>query len=361
MAWVGDALMWLEVTTMTCNFDASVEDHDLVVCNENLNGAPHETVRNAVANRVDIDEAIGRDTPTDPPLANRHRNRGKRQQCRPLLSLEAIAWAVERGAVDALICVDEPALEMSLERGEASEREPGNRIFLYVADARLGLAFRASAVRATRSHVDAPVFAECRKGRVHAGGAALAILADNECSSAIDQDLAGHSSERAEGACESLAPIVLPLTQRRAHEDPARVAEHRDEQVHFDASAADHDPLLAEVDLHLMSRCSLETHRRHLGCALRVPMRCECPLQRTQRNLNVLLCEQSLHDYAVSSCRSVEQRHRYVALHSVERPRARSRLRLGVSAAQISLHAIASDAELASDPLGPPAERGEAA
>ena len=36
----------------------AVEDHDLVVADEHLDGRAHEPVRNAVANRVDVDEAV---------------------------------------------------------------------------------------------------------------------------------------------------------------------------------------------------------------------------------------------------------------------------------------------------------------
>jgi hypothetical protein len=34
----------------------AVEDHDLVVAEENLDGPTNEPVRNAVANRLDVDE-----------------------------------------------------------------------------------------------------------------------------------------------------------------------------------------------------------------------------------------------------------------------------------------------------------------
>jgi hypothetical protein len=109
------------------------------------------------------------------------------------------------------------------------------------------------------------------------------------------------AAERPEGGGQALAPVVLPLAQRRAHEDPARVAEHRDEEVHLRALAADHDPLLAEVDLELRTRRRLEPHRRELRRASRLAVRLERALQRAQRHVDLALREQPLHDDGVAA------------------------------------------------------------
>jgi hypothetical protein len=137
-------------------------------------------------------------------------------------------------------------------------------------------------------------------------------------------DLACDAAERTKRARESLAPIVLALTQRRANEDPTRVAEHCDEQVNLRARAIDDDPLLAKVDLHLVARRGLEPNRRDLGRALRLAMRREHALQCPKRNLDLLLGEQSLHDDAIAGGGPVEQRPRLITHRCVERPRARS-------------------------------------
>jgi hypothetical protein len=141
---------------------------------------------------------------------------------------------------------------------------------------------------------------------MHSCLAALAILADDECTGSVDQDPLRHAAERAERAGETLTPVVLALTQRRAREDPARVAEHGDEQVDLDPHAGDRDPPLAEVDLHLVTRRRLESHRRELGGALGLTMRREHTLQRPQRHLDILLGKQPLHDDTVTGCCSVE-------------------------------------------------------
>ena len=48
----------------------TVEDHDLVIAEEDLDGPANEAVRHAVANRLDIDERVRRDTPGQALLSN---------------------------------------------------------------------------------------------------------------------------------------------------------------------------------------------------------------------------------------------------------------------------------------------------
>jgi hypothetical protein len=272
---ISDALVWLGVTAMARDLDATVEDDDLVLADEDVDAVLHQAMRHAVANRVDVDEAVGRDAAAHAPLANRQHRRRQRTQRRALVALEARVGSLVRRAVDSLVGGGDPAREVRFDRGEARERQTRDRISLHVADARLGLTFGARAIWATRGDVDAPVFAERGERRMHARRAGLTVFTDDERAGAIDQDLARDPAEAAKRASESLAPIVLALTQRRAHVDPTRVTEHRDEQVHFRACAGDLDPLLAEVDLHRMPGRGLEPHRRELGGALVLAMRRE--------------------------------------------------------------------------------------
>ena len=99
--------------------------------------------------------------------------------------------------------------------------------------------------------------------------------------------------------------------QERLHEEPPRVAQHRDEEVHRHLLAGDPDPPLAEVDLHLPARRRLEPHRGELGrellaAALRPTARC------TVRTLAVdaSLREEVGHDDRVAVAGAVEQRQR---------------------------------------------------
>src|ERR1043165_2593921 len=158
-----------------------------------------------------------------------------------------------RRAVHASISFDSPPLEMAFECREAGELEPGDRVVLHVAHARFGLALGASTIRSARCDGHAPVAAERREGRMDAYGAGLPIFSDDERTRAIDQDLLRDTAEATERSGETFTPVVLPLAQRCTDEDPARVAEHGNEEEHAHHRCRDADPLLAEVDLHLMA------------------------------------------------------------------------------------------------------------
>lgn len=58
-----------------------------------------------------------------------------------------------------------------------------------------------------------------------------------------------------------LSPVVTALCVERLREETAGVPQHRDEQVDLHQRVADARGLPAEVDLHLLPRLRLETHR----------------------------------------------------------------------------------------------------
>lgn len=91
--------------------------------------------------------------------------------------------------------------------------------------------------------------------------------------------------------------------------------------MNLGANAGDRDPLRTEVDPHLVPGRGLEPHRREFGGTLLLPVRRQHALQRAQRNVDVLLGEQPLHDDAVACRRSVEQRASDLLLLGVECPR----------------------------------------
>lgn len=110
---------------------------------------------------------------------------------------------------------------------------------------------------------------------MHASGVRLAIFTDDESIGAINENPLRDSAECSKRASEALAPIVLALTQRSAHEDATRLTEDCDEQVHLCSRSGDLDPFLAEVDLHLVTWRSLKSNRRELRGTLCLAMRCE--------------------------------------------------------------------------------------
>jgi transposase len=79
-----------------------------------------------------------------------------------------------------------------------------------------------------------------------------------------------------------------------AHVQAARVAERRYEQVDPDGLAADHHPLLAEVDLHLPAGRRLEPHGRPRLRRELPAQRCDRPLDRAQAHRDPVLGQQLL-------------------------------------------------------------------
>jgi hypothetical protein len=106
VAWLNDAREWLANTTMSRYDLDAVEDDDLIVAEQNLDGPVHEAVRHAVANRLDVDEGVRRDAPRQALLANRQRPRGHgRSDCRSSRSKRSrgrsfvVPWIRESAAV----------------------------------------------------------------------------------------------------------------------------------------------------------------------------------------------------------------------------------------------------------------------
>ncbi len=67
---IDDARVRLEATLMLCDELRAVEDLYVMLEHEHLDAAVHELKRNAVADRVDIDEAVARNTTLHAALAN---------------------------------------------------------------------------------------------------------------------------------------------------------------------------------------------------------------------------------------------------------------------------------------------------
>jgi hypothetical protein len=113
---IHDALMRLRAASVAGDDLVAVEDHDLVVADEHLHGATDESVRDAVANRVDIDEAVGGNDPRFSPLPHGLRACRQRTERRGIVALEVQLWRLVRGAVDGLVGILHPAFEVRFER-----------------------------------------------------------------------------------------------------------------------------------------------------------------------------------------------------------------------------------------------------
>ena len=146
-----------------------------------------QSVRNAVADRVDVDEAVGGDATRDAALAHGHGTSRQYLQRSPLGTVEAIAWPFVRVPWTRQ-SASMHQLEVRLQLLEAGEATRGERVALHVADALLGLALGASPIRLTRTYVDAPVTAERGERGVDARGARVTIVPDDERTCAVDEE-----------------------------------------------------------------------------------------------------------------------------------------------------------------------------
>ena len=89
----------------------------------------------------------------------------------------------------------------------------------------------------------------------------LAIVGGHQGRGVIAEDLLGEAAEVPEGAVEALEPIVLPLGEEGPAVEPARVPQDGGHQVDLHGLTGDPHDLLAEVDLHLLTRRGLEPDR----------------------------------------------------------------------------------------------------
>ena len=103
-------------------------------------------------------------------------------------------------------------------------------------------------------------------------------------------------TEMLEGGSDALAPIVLPLVQKRFHERATRITEDNDQQKDRDCRAGDRHALLAEVDLHLRARRRFHAHGRDVGRALGLPHRRDRALHGAQSDRPALVTQQPMHD-----------------------------------------------------------------
>ena len=290
--------------------DIAVEDGDHVVADEHLDGAPNEPVRDAVADGVDVDKAVGGYAPRNASLPNRERIRRQWTHCRPLLTLEAIERPLTRRAVDATIGVDHPAAQMCLEICKGGERESSQCVALDVPDARLGLALRTSAIRLANPSLDAPVAAETVERRMQARHVGRVIAASRPAL-ALSASVKATRAATTAGKWREGAGQTSRQSSWRWLSD-ARVNNRREFSTAMNSGYRDHrvahrHMLLAEVDLHLMARRSLEANSRHLGGAPSLTVRHQNSLQCPHRHRDASLREQPPYDDRVSLSWPVEK------------------------------------------------------
>jgi hypothetical protein len=271
------------------------------------------------------------------------------------IAIEADAWLLFCRPVNPLIGCFHPMLEMCLEMRPRFEASASERIALRVSDATFGLAFRACTIWLTRARSDIPVATERVECWMQPDGLFLRITLDDETACVVDEQRLRHTTEVPKRADDPLPPIVVALASECAHVLASRVRQHRDEQHHAYQLLADPNQLLAEVDLHLVTRRSFKTHRRELRRSPRYSVLLECTLDCPQLDVATSLGEELLHHDGISLSSRVEQANRFGALLFSQSPRGRSLLDLrSGSATEISADRRATHNKLTRDPSDAP-------
>ncbi len=306
-----------------------------------------------VTDGVDIDERIGRHPAHQAPLPRGQGPGRQRPQGRLLGAGEPVGRPLVRRPMVTLIGLEDPGGQVRLERGEGREGPAGQAIVLDVADARLDFALGACPVGGARPRLDVPVAAEGEEARVKDDRAGRAVPGEDQRAGVIDEQRPWEPAKVPEGGGDPLAPVVLPLGQEGAHEEAARAAQHGRQQVDPHALAADLDPLLAEIDLHLRAGGRLEAHRRQRGHALLAPAGGHGPLHGPGAHVHVLIGQEPPHDDRVARRRRVKQPYRLGPRVGIEPPAPRPHLPVGLDAApQVAPDRVARDPERPGDPLG---------
>ena len=195
-----------------------------------------------------------------------------------------------------------PPGKVGFQRRPADEVMPGDGVVLDVADAALVLTLGACAVGCTGPRPKPPIAGEGVQPLVEADLTGGRIVVIDQRAGVVEQHLPRHPAKMAKRTLDPVEPGRLPLVPEGLHENPPRVAQGRDEQVDAHALTGDRGAHLAKIDLHLVTRRRLETHRRaRLGTQFLAQMR-HRPLHRAQADLDAVLAFEILaHDIGIAA------------------------------------------------------------
>jgi hypothetical protein len=149
---------------------------------------------------------------------------------------------------------------------------------------------------------------------------------------------------------DAFAPVVAALIEKRFHEEPTRVTEHRDQQKDAHGNSGDLDPLLPKIDLELVARRGLHAHRRERRRPLRSPQIRDRALDRARRHDDATLGQEPLHDHRIAGGHAGIQLARRLPVGLRQLPRRRPDLDAGLHRlAPIAAHRVTRHAQLLCD------------
>ena len=333
----------------------AIEDAHPLLSDIDLDARPHQQVRNAVANGVDVDECIVGNDATQPPLTHTNRLRWKRLQ-RGALLLEALVGDLVGRAVHTPVDSRHPRRQMGLQLGERRELATRKSVALHELHAVLDLALRPRAVRRASTHAASEVLAERDQPLMQDEGVRLDVTTRHKAPRVVDEQHPSDATEVAKRRRDAVPPVLGALDEEGLHEDAPRVAEHGRHQVNDDDNAADANLLLAEIDLHLFARPSLVARGGDVSGALLSAHRRHHALYGSLADIVTLLREEVLHDDGVALGDVDEKLPRQCNPGDIEASRLRAHLLGRSGAAQVALHRLAADADFAGDAPRAPSE-----
>ena len=158
----------------------AVKDPDEADPRRDLDVVAHESMRHAVADRVDVHEGVERHATAQALRPPGQRAERQRAQRRALVALEAHDRRFTGRPVAALIGDGHPLGQVLLERAERVERLIRQRIALDVFHARFGLALGPRAIRRARARLHVPVATEREVGRMETHRPGRAVAAEHQ-------------------------------------------------------------------------------------------------------------------------------------------------------------------------------------
>ena len=99
------------------------------------------------------------------------------------------------------------------------------------------------------------------------------VVAHDQTAVVVEQHFLGHPAKPLKCALQPREPVLLPLIGEGAHMQAPRVTQRCHKHEHLDAGLADRHPAFAKINLHLLARWRLETHRRPRLRRQRAPQR----------------------------------------------------------------------------------------
>jgi hypothetical protein len=201
------------------------------------------------------------------------------------LSLEAVHGSFACGAMGPHIRdLPHPPHQVAAKGLPAWPGKPPQGIAFGVTHASFHLALGSGPIGAAGSGFHAPVEAEGFE--LGMKFRAVTLPAEDQGFGVVHHTFLGHTPEMAQRSLQALQPVTLPKGGIDLGEGSSAIPQRCHEHERLHPLPGHLDPLLAEVDLHLMARVRLESEGGPILVQRLVPERRYEPFHRAQAHLN---------------------------------------------------------------------------